>query len=339
MVSPNTAAEWVPVSVTVMRHILEQVKGPRDIPDEVLAQAAKGFLVPQPGTVHFATQRRVLGDTSVVLTTMSAMRVTGEGGRTPGTMYLTFVLGGQVTVTPRGGEATVMRPGSASAITDWRSFETESTNGTRYLQILIPEDRLIERGVRVHTPRFKLEGSRSLRAPLRGFALAVADASWSGSQIGEAVAERTIEDLVVGMFLESDGFAMDSDDLRAGLRGRALSEIATKHRDPDLSPTVVAEHLAVSLRHLQRAFEDSGSSIAGAITQKRAETAALLLAAPGALSLTIDEVAKRSGFSSAFELRAAFRSRYGMLPSEYRESASPARNYVPEEQELRAPAS
>ncbi|CAN5580887.1 hypothetical protein BH10ACT7_BH10ACT7_19440 [soil metagenome] len=331
VVSPVSSADWSPVSLGTMRHILEQMKGPRELSDEVLLEAAKGFLVPRPNSVHFATQRREIGAVTLVLMTMSAMRVTGESTRTPGTMYITFVLGGTITIRPRDGQPQLMPPGSASAITDWRSYETESTDGTRCLQIMIPEERLEQRGIRVRAPRFKLEGSRSLRVPLRGFALAIADASWHASPVGEQVAERTIEDLVVGMFLEADGYAMDSEDLRAGLRGRALSDIAQSHRSPDLTPSVVADHLAVSLRHLQRAFEDSGSSIANAITRRRAESAALLLTAPGASTLTIEEVAKRAGFSSAFELRAAFRSHYGMLPSEFRGSTVHASSYVPEE--------
>lgn len=324
-------ASWSPVSLATMRHILHQQKGPRDLPDEVLAQAALGFLVPNPNAVHYATQRRVIGQTSLVLMTMSAMLVTGEGARTPGTMYITFVLSGNIVITPRNGPPHEMLPGSASAITDWRSFTTQSTDGTRCLQIMLPEDRLEARGVKVHAPRFKLEANRSLRTPLRGFALSLMDSSWIASSIGEQVAERTIEDLVVGMFLEADGYSLDSDDLRAGLRARAISEIASRHRTPELTPLSVAEALAVSLRHLQRAFEQSGSSVAGIISKSRAESAAMLLTAPGASSLTIDEVAKRSGFSSAFELRAAFRSTYGMLPSEYRNSAKVSGSYVPEE--------
>lgn len=102
--SPHrVTASWSPVSLATMRHILHQQKGPRDLPDEVLAQAALGFLVPNPNAVHYATQRRVIGQTSLVLMTMSAMLVTGEGARTPGTMYITFVLSGKIVITPRNG--------------------------------------------------------------------------------------------------------------------------------------------------------------------------------------------------------------------------------------------
>ena len=313
-----------------MRHVLEQVKG-RVYPDEILELAARGLMVPQSSTVNFAAQRRDLGDTTIALLTFSAMRFNGGGLNNTRVVYIGFVLGGSITITVPGDEPFVLRPGGASAVNDWSAFEVESSEGTRCLEIMIPATRLEDRGVRVHHGKFKLEGSRSLRSPLRNLALSFVDSSWTPSLHAEKVAERTIEDLVVGMFLESEGYAIDSEDLRAGLRGRAITEIGRSHRTPTLTPGVLAERLAVSLRHLQRAFEDSGESIASSITRRRAESAALLLSAPGATSLTIEEVAKRAGFSSAFELRAAFRSHYAMLPSEFRENSLAASSYVPEQ--------
>ena len=315
-----------------MRHVLEQLRGPRETSDDDLQKIAPRFLVPSPGTVHFATQRRRLGSTLLVLMTLSAMRV--QGARTPDArqrLHVGFVLGGAITIAPRGGDPVRLGPGGSCAISDWSSFEVESSNGTRCLNLLLPHDRLTDRGVHVSAARFSLDGARSLRSPLRGFALAIVDASWNASTVGELVAERTIEDLVVGMFLEVDGYAMDSEDLRAGLRARAIAEIAATHRRTELSPAAVAERLRVSLRHLQRAFENSGESVAHAIARHRAESAALLLLAPGAAGLTILEVARDSGFSSAFELRTAFRDRYGMLPSEYREASGAERRYAPQQ--------
>jgi AraC-like DNA-binding protein len=326
--------EWVPISLATMQHVLQQVNGvaPRDHHEPAAAKVAQGFLVPQREPLHFAAQRRSLGATLLSLVTVSAMRMrNGASIDTSEFVHVGFVLSGMITITPRGGDPVRLAPGGACAINDWRSFGAESSTGTRGLLVVLPEQALADRGVHVNAARFKLEGPRSLRRPMRGFALAIADASWNPSSIGELVAERTIEDLVVGMFLEADGYAMDNEDLRAGLRGRAISEIAASHRRTDLTPSIVARILGVSLRHLQRAFENSDESIARAITRRRTESAALLLSSPGATILTIDEVARNSGFSSAFQLRAAFRGQHGMLPSEYRDHHSTAINCVPEQ--------
>ena len=316
---PGVDTAWGAVSVDTAQHIVEQATGRLVQPGEALRRTAAAFTAPRRGAVHFAAQRRELGNISLMVMTASALRVDGAVVGGSERVHLGFVLSGSIVITPHVGDQVVLVPGAACSISDWTGFHAQSSDGTRCLSLSLPSGRLLDRGVRVRSGRVQIEGTRSLKGPLRGFALAVADSSWTATPVGEAVAERMLEDLVVGMFLESAGYAIDSEDLRAGLRARALAVISERHREADLNPRSVAEQLAVSLRHLQRAFEDSGTSIAGAITERRARTAALLLVSPAAASLTVEEIARRSGFSSAFELRAAFRAHIGMLPSQYRE--------------------
>jgi AraC-like DNA-binding protein len=314
---------WEPLAVATMRHVLDQVYGRVDLPDTAVAQIAQHFLAPVESELRFAAERRLLGGTALITMTHSALRVVGA--ETPASrelVHIAFVLRGTVTITPKAGDAVALGPGASCAVGDWSAFDLECTDSVRGFHIVLQSSRLADRGVHVRPSRFTVDSGRSLRAPLRGFALSVADASWSASTVGELVAERTIEDLVVGMFLEADGHSMDGEDLRAGLRARALVEIAANHRDPRLTPAVVAARLSVSLRHLQRAFEHAEQSVAHAIASRRAESAALLLVSPMASGHTMQQIAQHCGFSSAFELRAAFRDHYAMLPSEFRTDAS-----------------
>jgi AraC-like DNA-binding protein len=313
---------WEPLAVTTMRHVLDQVYGRVDLPDSALARIAQNFLVPAESELRFAAERRLLGETALITVTHSAMRVAGPNAPDSRELvHIAFVLRGTVTVTPRSGDVLVLGRGGSCVVGDWSAVDLECSDSVRGFHILLRSSRLADRGVQVRSSRFTVDSGRSLRAPLRGFALSVADASWNASTVGELVAERTIEDLVVGMFLEADGRSMDGEDLRAGLRGRALVEIAANHRDPRLTPAVVAARLSVSLRHLQRAFENADQSVAHAIARRRAESAALMLVSPMASGHTMQQIAHDCGFSSAFELRAAFREHYAMLPSEYRNDA------------------
>lgn len=313
---------WEPLAVATMRHVLDQAYGRIDLPDTALAQMAQHFLAPAESEFRFAAERRLLGETAFVTMTHSALRVVGpEAPDSRELVHIAFVLRGTVTITPKGGDVVPLGPGGSCVVSDWSAVHLECSDSVRGFHILLKSSRLADRGVHVRATRFTADVGRSLRAPLRGFALSVADASWNASTVGELVAERTIEDLVVGMFLEADGHSMDGEDLRAGLRGRALVEIAANHRDPRLTPAVVAARLSVSLRHLQRAFEHADQSVAHAIARRRAESAALMLVSPMASGHTMQQIAYDCGFSSAFELRAAFRDHYAMLPSEYRNDA------------------
>lgn len=313
---------WKPISKRAMRHIIEQTS-PFPVPEERVERVAKGFWTRSDSVFHFSAQARILGDTVVMRTTQSAIRIRGEDAQSTGTVHVGFVLDGTCDFGPTGGAEATLNRGGVFIATDLSGYNLSAPESTRALNIRMPETRLRERGIQLSAHRFRFGGPpTSLGAPLRELGLAIADAAWNPTKPGLLVAGRAVEDLVVGMLLEAGGYAMDSEDLRVGLRSRAMTYIAERHRDPALSPTAVAAPLGVSLRHLQRAFQDSETSIAGEIAARRAETAALYLAGPGAATITMGELAARAGFGSAFELRTAFKSRYGMLPSAYRAAAA-----------------
>ncbi|MBG6239411.1 AraC-like DNA-binding protein [Mycetocola sp. CAN_C7] len=311
-----------------MRHILTQT-GDYPVPDDFIERLASRFAVPHGVVFHFSGRQKTVGASSVLLTTQSAFRVRGDGSTLEriatdeGTLQVGFVLSNTARIGLAGGPGTLMRPGSVYAVTDWRAFDLECGESTRGLGIRLPAKRLHERGVRTRCDRFKLASQTTLGAPLRSFATAMVDPAWRPGPLSESIAERTLEDLVVGMFLETEGYAMDGEEFRSGLRGRALNLIGAKHRERGLNPEAVARGLGVSLRNLQRAFEEAGSTVVEEIGSQRAKTAALLLAAPGTRGLPIAEIAAMSGFRSSFALRAGFRSHFGMLPSEFRAAPVP----------------
>ena len=115
-----------------------------------------------------------------------------------------------------------------------------------------------------------------------------------------------IVEAAIAYLAESDDHELDRADLRAQLRRRSVEEISLRHRDAALNPAALARHLGVSLRHLQRAYEGSGTTISDQILHHRTE--------------------------SAYELRSAVRSKLGMLPTELRAASQDAIS-VPESAE------
>lgn len=309
---------WVPISVNAMRHILSQADRPTASPDRAAEMIAKRFFVPESTIFHFSAQQRVLGSSSVTLSTQSAFRFDGTTEGTPGVLHVGFLLNGTMLMGLNGAPPRSVRPVSAYAVPGWDSVHLESHEISRGLDIRVPHSRLLERGVRVRSDHHPLDSAGSLGMPLRLFALAIIDSARAPGGAASLMMERTIEDLVVGLLFEGDGYAMDSDDLRLGLRMRAIAQIDERHRDRNLTPAALAAQLGVSLRHLQRAFEASGKTVAQQIARARSESARILLSMPHSSGLTITDVAARAGFSSTFELRAGFKARYDMLPSEYR---------------------
>lgn len=314
------AGTWAPVAPPTMRHILAQILPPQLAQDDVARTTSMHFMAPATNPLHFASQVRQFGEVTAILMTLSAMRVLRGIPSTAGMIHVGFVLSGTVILRPLDEEPIFLGPGDVCSISDWSQFEVESTDSTRGLHLLLPESRLLAHGVRQPGLRTVLDGPRSLRAPLRTFALSLSDPSWQPSAVGALAAEQALEHLVAGLFLERRVPTADRDDERLALVARALAEVAKQHTNPGLNPATLAQRLTVSLRHLQRAFEATDTTLARSIWHARIQAASMLLSSPDAPNLTMAEIATRSGFSSTFELRSAFRSEFGVLPSEYRDS-------------------
>ncbi|MGW0037457.1 helix-turn-helix domain-containing protein [Gordonia sp. NPDC003376] len=89
--------------------------------------------------------------------------------------------------------------------------------------------------------------------------------------------------------------------------------------DPTFSADSIARDLHISRRHLYRQFSGAGDSVAAMITSRRLDQARELLARAG--MITLEEVARLSGFSSVATMRNRFRGRFGLTPSEFREQS------------------
>ncbi|MFF9127430.1 helix-turn-helix domain-containing protein [Streptomyces sp. NPDC014889] len=88
--------------------------------------------------------------------------------------------------------------------------------------------------------------------------------------------------------------------------------------DTDLTPSSVAAAHHVSLRTLHRLFQDSGVTVASFIRGQRLLRARRDLADPRMAALPVHAIGRRWGFAGPSEFSRAFRSSYGMSPSEYR---------------------
>jgi transcriptional regulator GlxA family with amidase domain len=103
---------------------------------------------------------------------------------------------------------------------------------------------------------------------------------------------------------------------------RRITEHIAGHLAADLGTAALAAAAGVSERHLTRLFvRHLGRSPGRFVRQARTEAAAHLLAST---SLPVAAVAARCGFGTAETLRQAFVARYGISPSRYRATQSPA---------------
>jgi AraC family transcriptional regulator, positive regulator of tynA and feaB len=103
---------------------------------------------------------------------------------------------------------------------------------------------------------------------------------------------------------------------------QAAKELAdSRLADPDLSPSMLARELGVSVRTLQRAFAAVEESVAGYIRHSRLEQARLELLAPAGRP-NVSELAAHWQFADSSHFIRAFTRRYGLTPAEFARAAS-----------------
>lgn len=114
---------------------------------------------------------------------------------------------------------------------------------------------------------------------------------------------------------------------QAALRIARLSQarrlIARHLQNPDLAPTVVADLLGISVRHLHMLFETGAKSFSQTVTDERLkQSRRLMREAPERL---IADVAAACGFESLATYYRVFNAAYGMAPGDFRAQASDGR--------------
>lgn len=91
---------------------------------------------------------------------------------------------------------------------------------------------------------------------------------------------------------------------------------------PDLSIHAVAARHGVSARHVQRAFEESGTTFTQYVTEQRLAAAYEALGRRTSIDVPISTIAYDCGFSDISHFNRAFRRQFGCTPTEARSVAA-----------------
>ncbi|MFC3996120.1 helix-turn-helix domain-containing protein [Nocardiopsis sediminis] len=217
---------------------------------------------------------------------------------------------------PRQGEHTVPAGHFMLQLTGPPTFE--DARDARATVLILPA-----------SPLSHLIGDRLIAGPassaemrlLVGQLHLVAQTAGELAPAGALAARNALLELVKGVLRQQgDG---TEPDLGPALAQAAKDLADSRLADPDLSPSMLARELNVSVRTLHRAFAAVGDSVAGYIRRRRLEQARLeLLTAPGRPSIA--ELAAHWQFADSSHFSRAFKNRYGLTPTEYARMAGAA---------------
>ncbi|MFI1253718.1 helix-turn-helix domain-containing protein [Streptomyces netropsis] len=169
-----------------------------------------------------------------------------------------------------------------------------------------------------------LPGTHGVGRLLRQFLLGLSEEYRHCTPHDRLRLRNTTLDMVTAMLAQyTDAQAPLSPESRRHLLFRSLSSFIIENLDdPDLSPDSIARAHHISVRYLQRVFQEEGSTVTAFIKQHRLDQCRHDLADPGLAGTAISSIGSRWGFAHPSDFSRAFRAYMGMTPREYRQAAA-----------------
>ena len=259
----------------------------------------------------------------VILTKLEANR--HRVMRTPG-MARTSEVGYLKIVAPWRGQATVEQDGRRASTGEggWVIYDTTSSydiaNPERceHLIVMLPKDRMAERGVRLGELMARRVGGASgiSRVTLETMRSTYQELPHMSEDAASGAGELIMQ-LVRLSLLELVGQETMVTQ-REALRDRIRSHVARHLRDPQLSIDGIARALNCSKRHLYNAFAEDKETLAGYILKQRLQACIRELRESAPAGRPITEIALSWGFSNLSHFSRVFREHIGMSASEFR---------------------
>lgn len=136
--------------------------------------------------------------------------------------------------------------------------------------------------------------------------------------VDEVRVSRAIGKVFSEVFIATDPESESPAARRAEERTVVRGYISAHFTRPELSVSSIAEHYGMSPRSLQRLYADHGENVSNMIRQRRLEHAVSILLDRRFDDLSIDDVASRSGFAGANQLRRVMSQVMDQTPSQLR---------------------
>ncbi|NQX29482.1 AraC family transcriptional regulator [Microbacteriaceae bacterium VKM Ac-2854] len=292
-----------------------QLSGPRG-----LIELGPGYGSLQPDAMRIRMESRRVG--RVGLHALAATRLTFEpiAFGAPDIMLCFYVTRGAVHVdTP---DRRTFSAGTVFFATGVSRARFAITHPSTVVVIVLSAAVLNAAGIEPPDDHGPLSADSALVAATLTLANAFTGSDIDTTEIAERHLARAIEELSVGVFLQSAGFRRADEPVSIDARAAALDVIEQRYIDPELTPSSVATALNVSVRHLQRAFQAGEETVSAAIRDRRTRAAVDILTDKHAAALSLPDVAARSGFGTVGEMRRAVSTVTGLSPRALRTSAA-----------------
>lgn len=222
-----------------------------------------------------------------------------------------------------GNRAVHMHPGDYAICDSARPFRLSISDDNRMISIPLarslirqscpfPED-IAFRCVGADNPLHRI-ASDYLTSLRRADMAAIGD--FAKARLAETFVELAVLSLADGR--REAALSAPSRPAQDRLYERCMRFIDTHFADEALSPAKVAKGSGVSLRLLQTAFAEQGTTVREQLLERRLAEAMHCLGRDAHHARSISEIAYRAGFKSLSSFSRSFKQRFGMAPSHVR---------------------
>ena len=246
----------------------------------------------------------------------SVTRTAQQIGRAPGDTFflnLPLVAG---TSASQDGRTAQLGAGDFTVVDSARPFTLGFAADFAQISLAIPHELLAERLADPgDATAIRVSGATGLGAVAGAAVRAAAEASPL-----DRVAARALADQLCGLVALALGGVRRSSHSghRELLIQAAFDEIERSLGDPDLSPALVAQRLAISSRYLHALFSDRGTTFGRWLLSRRLQRSRAQLSDPAQQHRTVADIAFHNGFSDPSYFARAFRGHYGITPRQLR---------------------
>lgn len=217
----------------------------------------------------------------------------------------------------QGEESFCLEPGEIAIVDSERPFRVGFPDSVHRILAIVPREMLSQRAPWMKDARscrkLTLSGPYSDLARRHLVHLTRGDDDLSTSE-----AVLMVENLCNLLTLAS-AREVRPNSLAPELMMQSILTFCRQHlHNPELSPSLVASHVGISVRTLQLRFQQSGKSFGRWLLECRLEACGKDLKDPFKQGDSISTIAYRWGFNDLSHFNKAFRARFAMSPSQWR---------------------
>lgn len=224
----------------------------------------------------------------------------------------------------QGGRQAVLKRGDYVVYDTTRPYQLWTRGPFQMQTVLFPSNllRLPAAQLSQLTAR-PISGQSGLGSMVSSFLVELGKKSTCEFGSASSYLADAVLDLLAASIMEqlTDETPWDLDAQRSGLLLRIRAFIEDQLGDPGLNVPSIAAAQHISVRYLQKLFEQEGQTVTGWIRDRRIEHCRRDLASAALAETPLHSIAARWGLVNAAHFSRLFKARFGETPREYRARA------------------